>query len=87
MEKTIVIPVIIMLFLREFQKFVTLIASAKLPKLKLLGKLRAPKISFVISDGDLKAIIMVMYRGNKIVTQPKISNIVRLILDFPTLPF
>lgn len=77
MDKTIVTPVITKLFARALQKLVTLIASAKLSKLQLLGSDSAPATSFVISEGFLKAMITVIYSGKRTVRQPNISTMVK----------
>ena len=48
------------LFLREFQKSVTFIASLKLLRLKLSGKDKIPEMLLVISLGCLNAITIVI---------------------------
>ena len=60
MEITTVSTVIRILLNKECQKSVTLMASAKLERLQLLGRERIPLILFVISDGCLNAITIVI---------------------------
>ena len=76
MASTTVTIVISREFPREFQKSVTFIASVKFEKLQEDGRESAPAISFVISDGFLKAITTAIYNGKKIVTHPRIKRIV-----------
>ena len=83
MDNTIVITVIITLLLKECQKLVTFIASLKLLMLNCCGNDKAPEISLVISDGCLKAIIIVIYNGKNTVKQPKIKITVKNIFVPP----
>ena len=76
MDNTTEITVISRLFLKEFQKSVTFIASLKFSKLHAFGSDKIPLILFVISEGCLNAIVIVIYNGNAIADNPRIKKII-----------
>ncbi len=79
MESTTVSTEITILLRREFQKSVTSIASLKLLRLHALGNDKMPLMLFVISEGCLNAMTIVIYSGKMIVERPSIKSTIAVL--------
>ena len=84
-DRTTVVTEIRRLFRRERQKSVTSIASLKLLRLQVLGRDKRPLMLFVISEGCLNAMIIVIYSGKIIVERPRINSTMTVLLALTAL--